>query len=105
MSTPAMAARPEPMANVSEMVEFTLMPMSVAAPRSSEQARMALPIRVLPVNIVRPIMTMMPVTTVTMVMALTTSCPSNRETDGRFTTDGNDLVSEPQMSSAEFCRK
>ena len=43
-STPAMAARAEPMANVAEMVELTLMPMSWAAPLSSEQARMALPI-------------------------------------------------------------
>ena len=43
-STPAMAARAEPMAKVAEMVELTLMPMSWAAPLSSEQARMALPI-------------------------------------------------------------
>ena len=93
------------MANVSEIVEFTLMPMSVAAPRSSEQARMALPMRVLPVNIVRPTMTTTPAMTVTIVMALTTSCPPNSETDGRLTTDGNDLVSDPQMSSAAFCRK
>ena len=46
-STPAMAARAEPMAKVREMVRFTLMPMSWAAPLSSEQARMALPILVL----------------------------------------------------------
>ena len=49
-STPAMAARPEPMAKVREMVPLTLMPISCAAPLSSEQARMALPILVLPVN-------------------------------------------------------
>ena len=49
-SAPAMAARAEPMAKVREMVRLTLMPMSWAAPLSSEQARMALPIRVLPVK-------------------------------------------------------
>ena len=38
------------MAKVREMVPLTLMPMSWAAPLSSEQARMALPILVLPVN-------------------------------------------------------
>ena len=38
------------MAKVMEMVASTLMPMSWAAPLSSEQARMALPILVLPVN-------------------------------------------------------
>ena len=37
-STPAMAASAEPMAKVSEMVVFTLMPISCAAPLSSEQA-------------------------------------------------------------------
>ena len=56
MSTPAMAARPEPMANTIEIVEFTLMPMSCAASRSSEQARMALPIFVLLVKNVRATM-------------------------------------------------
>ena len=38
------------MAKVMEMVLLTLMPMSCAAPLSSEQARIALPILVLPVN-------------------------------------------------------
>ena len=57
-STPATAARAEPMAKVMEMVWFTLMPMSWAASRSSETARMALPVRVLVVNHVRPSMMM-----------------------------------------------
>ena len=43
-----MAARAEPMAKVMEMVRLTLMPMSWAAALFSEQARMALPILVLP---------------------------------------------------------
>ena len=51
-----MAARAEPMAKVMEMVRLTLMPISWAAALSSEQARMALPIRVLPVNRVRATM-------------------------------------------------
>ena len=55
-STPAMAARAEPMAKVREMVRFTLMPMSWAAPLSSEHARMALPSLLLPVNSVSPAM-------------------------------------------------
>ena len=45
------------MAKVTEMVVFTSMPMSWAAPLSSEQARMALPILVRPVNRARAIMT------------------------------------------------
>ena len=53
-STPAMAASAEPMAKVMEMVLFTLIPISWAASRSSETARMALPVRVLVVNQVRP---------------------------------------------------
>ena len=55
-SAPATAARAEPMAKVREMVRLTLMPMSWAAPLSSEQARMALPIRVRPVKRVRATM-------------------------------------------------
>ena len=66
-STPAMAAKAEPMANVTEMVELTLMPMSWAAPLSSEQARIALPILVLPVNRVRASMIIRHVTMVVMV--------------------------------------
>ena len=62
-----MAARPEPMAKVREMVPLTLMPMSWAAPLSSEQARMALPILVLLVNHTRAIMMMIQTTMVTKV--------------------------------------
>ena len=59
-----MAARAEPMAKVVEMVKLTLMPMSWAAPLSSEQARMALPIRVMLVNMVKPTIMTRHVTTV-----------------------------------------
>ena len=66
-STPAMAARPEPMAKVMEIVELTLMPISWAAPLSSEQARMALPILVLPTNTDSATMMTRQATMVTMV--------------------------------------
>ena len=46
------------------MVVFTSMPISWAADLSSEQARMALPILVLPVNQVRPSITTTHTTTV-----------------------------------------
>ena len=65
-SAPATAAKAEPMAKVREMVRLTLMPMSWAAPLSSEQARMALPILVLPVKAVRASMMTTQQTTVTM---------------------------------------
>ena len=42
--TPAMAASALPMAKVTEMVVLTLIPMSCAAPLSSDTARIALPI-------------------------------------------------------------
>ena len=55
------------MAKVMEIVASTLIPISCAAPLSSEQARMALPMRVLPVNQVRASMMTTQVTMVTMV--------------------------------------
>ena len=62
----AIAARPLPIANVTEIVRSTLIPIRRAASLSSEQARMALPIFVLPVNAVRASMMTMQQTTVTM---------------------------------------
>ena len=56
------------MAKVMEMVVSTLMPMSWAAPLSSEQARMALPILVFPVNQVSASMTTTQTTTLTTVV-------------------------------------
>ena len=46
----ATAARPEPMAKVSNIVRLTLMPMSVAAALSSDTQRIARPTRVFCVN-------------------------------------------------------
>ena len=45
-STDAIAARAEPIANVTDMVVFTFIPISCAAPLSSEQARIARPVDV-----------------------------------------------------------
>ena len=45
-----MAASAEPIAKVMEIVRFTLMPISCAAPRSSETQRMAFPVLVLEMN-------------------------------------------------------
>ena len=61
------------MAKVMEMVALTLMPMSCAAPLSSEQARMALPRRVLLVNHSRASMMTMQMAMVAMVTKLTLS--------------------------------
>ena len=55
------------MAKVMEIVELTLMPISWAAPLSSEQARMALPILVLPTNTDSATMMIRQATMVTMV--------------------------------------
>ena len=65
--TDAIAARPDPIANVIEMIRFTLMPISMEAPLSSEHARMALPVFVLLIKRVRQIMTMIHVTIVSSV--------------------------------------
>ena len=93
------------MAKTIEMVALTSMPMSCAAPLSSEQARMALPILVRWVKSVRPTMTAMQVSTVTMDSGLTLSCPPKNERVGSLTTLGKTFGSLFQMSRAEFCRK
>ena len=73
-----MAASAEPMAKVTEIVRLTLMPMSCAAPLSSEQARMALPIFVLPVKRVSATMMTMQAAIVTSVATRTVISPLNR---------------------------
>ena len=95
MSTPAMAAKPEPMAKTIEMVPLTLMPMSCAASRSSEQARMALPILVFVVNITSATMMITQATIVSTAVALMVSAPSKRLSAGRLMMLENDLGSEP----------
>ena len=93
------------MAKTIEMVELTLMPMSCAASRSSEQARMALPILVLPVNMVRATMMATQARMVITAVALMVRRPSKRWSAGRLRIIENDLGSEPMMMSAAFCKK
>ena len=100
-----MAASAEPMAKVMEMVALTLMPISSAAPLSSDTARMALPILVLPVNSVSAIMMTMLARTVVNASLVMTSLPPNRRRLPKFTTEAKLLGLEPQISSAMFCRK
>ena len=100
-----MAARPEPMAKVTEMVVFTLMPMRPAAPLSSETARMAVPILVLVVNSVSTIMMRMQAATVTMVTPEMISLPPKSWTDQFPTMEEKVLGLEPQIRRAAFCRK
>ena len=100
-----MAASAEPMANVRAIVWLTLMPISSAAPRSSDTARMALPIFVRPVNCVSATMMTILASTVTIVSPLMSSAPSNREMEPMLTTEAKLLGFGPQMSSARFCKR
>ena len=93
------------MAKVTEMVRFTFTPISWAAPLSSLTARMALPIRVLPVNHVKASMIRMQASTVTMATSEIISWPSNRRTGPKLMMDVKLLGLEPQISSARFCRR
>ena len=93
------------MAKVSEIVVLTLMPISCAAPLSSDTARIAVPALLLLVNRVSTTMMMMQVTTVTMVTGAMVSCPPNSGIGLPPTTEVKLLVLEPQISSAAFCRK
>ncbi len=93
------------MAKVSEMVAFTLMPISCAAPLSSDTACMACPTFVLLTNNVSATMMTADVTMVTSVSPVTTSCPPKRRSGSMDTTDVKDFGAEPQMSSARFCSR
>ncbi|VUX36676.1 Uncharacterised protein [Bifidobacterium catenulatum] len=73
----ATAARPEPMAKVSVMVEFTLMPIRIDASLSSETARMALPCLVWETNSCSATMMMTPSAMVMMVAPSIFSLPSD----------------------------
>lgn len=101
-STPAIAASAEPIAKVRLIVRFTFMPMSCAAPLSSEQARMALPILLLLVKSVSPTMMTTHMAMVSSEMPLIVRPPSETEppTMGVY-----DLGLAPQSSCAAFCRK
>ena len=62
---PAMAANADPMANVREIVRFTLIPISAAAPLSSDTALIALPAFVLLINQVNATIVIPVITNVT----------------------------------------
>jgi hypothetical protein len=101
-STPAMAASAAPMAKVMEMVRLMLMPMSWAAPRSSDTARMALPIFVLDVKIVSAVMMMTAAMMVTIASPVTVSRPAASWMGFSATTEVKLLGLDDQMSSAAF---
>ena len=98
-----MAASPEPMANVTEIVVFTLIPISCAAPLSSDTARMAVPIFVLLVNSISTTIIRMHTAMVTSVTWVMRSVP--RLTDPLPTTEVKLTGVDVQISSAAFCRK
>ena len=100
-----MAARPEPMAKVREMVVLTLIPIRPAAALSSETARIAVPIFVLLVKSVRQIMIRMQARIVTIVTPETISCPSKSFKVQLPVTEEKVFGLEPQISRAAFCRK
>ena len=100
-----------------EIVPSTLIPISWAAPLSSEQARMALPIFVWLMKAVSPAMITTQVKIVTMVTKEMVSCPSNSckllrtvsapsaAVPFRTKNAGNIFGVELHSSSALFCRK
>ena len=90
------------MAKVTVMVRLTLMPMSSAAPLSSETTRMALPILVLPVKRVRAIMMTTQAAMVTMASPEMIICPPSRDSEPSPTTEGKLLGLAPQTSRATF---
>ena len=93
------------MAKVMEMVALTLMPMSCAAALSSEQARMALPILVFPVNQVSPSMMTTQAATVTMAAMVIFSSPPKNSMGLAEKKEGNILMLEVHSSWAPFWRK
>ncbi len=101
-STPAIAARAEPMAKVRAIVPFTLIPMSCAAPLSSETASMACPAFVFLIKSVNPVIIIMQAAIVTIVSPEIISCPSASETVGIVTTDLKDFGLALKIKRAIF---
>ena len=91
------------MAKVMVMVRLTLMPMSSAAPLSSETARMALPIRVLAMKRVRAIIMTAVTIRVSRVIPSMYTPPNSRV--GNWNMVGVAFCSEPKISSARFCSR
>ena len=91
------------MAKVMVMVRLTLMPISSAAPLSSETARMALPMRVLLMKSVRQIIIRAVTTSVMRVMPSMYTPPSSMV--GSLKMVGKAFCSEPKISRARFCSR
>ena len=103
--TPATAASPDPMAKVSAMVPSTLIPISCAAPLSSDTANIACPALVLLIKSIRPAIMIRQVTIVTMVSPVILICPSASFTAGTDTTEVNALAFAPKIKRATFCSR
>ena len=93
------------MAKVTAIVPFTLMPIRVAAPLSSETASIAWPIFVLLINVVRASMIITQVIIVTIVTPEMDSLPPASLSAGRVTTEVNCLALEPNINRATFCSR
>ena len=91
------------MANVMEIVWFTLIPISSAAPLSSDTARMALPAFVLLINNVSRIMEMSMMAIVTRVIPEIVRPPIF--TDGTLMTDWKGIGVALKIKSARFCKR
>ena len=102
-NAPATAASIEPTANVIDIVLFTLIPISSAAPLSSETANIALPVFVKFIKRARPIIISVVAPKVTTDSPVNSIGPKLKP----FTviTDATLLCSEPKIKSAVLCKK
>ena len=102
-NTPAIAASPEPMANVSDIVALTFIPIRLAAALFSEQARIALPIFVFAVYAVNAtIITIHEI--IVVIVTADMGIPKNLKVCVP-TTDGNTSGFGLHNSNAAFCKK
>ena len=101
-STPAIAASAEPMAKVRAIVPFTLIPISCAAPLSSDTARIACPGFVFCTKVTRAIMITIHTAMVTIVTPEILSSPSARVIPFHVITELNVCGFAPKIKSARF---
>ena len=97
--SPTIAARPEPMAKVSEIVALHSRPITELASLSSGNCLHGASGLGLRTNQVRATIMTTLTTIVTIVIPLMTSCPSNRVTDGTSITVTKLLASAPKIRS------
>ena len=101
-NTPATAASAEPMANVRAIVPFTLMPISCAAPLSSETASMACPALDFRINKVRAVIITIQERMVTTASPVMVSSPPASTMAGMERTAGKEIVFAPNTKRAIF---